>query len=69
MSVPKKCTSISKGYTTGLKVFSLAESILTGNSKDFFSGNSKGFGSDNSKSFFSDNLKVLVQVTQKIFLR
>lgn len=51
MPVPKKRTSISKkkirknfwkkkGYTAGLKAFSLAESIFTGNSKGF---NSKGF--------------------------
>lgn len=34
-----------KGYTAGLKAFSLAESIFTGNSKGF---NSKDFGSSNS---------------------
>nr|YP_009488155.1 ribosomal protein L32 [Pisum abyssinicum]YP_009514113.1 ribosomal protein L32 [Pisum sativum subsp. elatius]AWD26871.1 ribosomal protein L32 [Pisum abyssinicum]AXK15399.1 ribosomal protein L32 [Pisum sativum subsp. elatius]AXY95891.1 ribosomal protein L32 [Pisum sativum subsp. elatius]AXY95965.1 ribosomal protein L32 [Pisum sativum subsp. elatius]QLM01328.1 ribosomal protein L32 [Pisum sativum subsp. elatius] len=61
MPVPKKRTSISKkkirknfwkkkGYTAGLKAFSLAESIFTGNSKGF---NSKGFGSGNSKGFNS----------------
>nr|BAO50767.1 ribosomal protein L32 [Astragalus sinicus] len=47
MAVPKKRTSISKkkirknfwkkkGYCTALKAFSLAQSILTGNSKSFF---------------------------------
>nr|YP_010513859.1 ribosomal protein L32 [Dahlstedtia pinnata]UXL85430.1 ribosomal protein L32 [Dahlstedtia pinnata] len=47
MAVPKKRTSISKkiirnnfwkkrGYWTTLKVFSLAQSIFTGNSKSFF---------------------------------
>nr|YP_010389655.1 ribosomal protein L32 [Chesneya acaulis]UPT34402.1 ribosomal protein L32 [Chesneya acaulis] len=46
MAVPKKRTSISKkkirksfwkkkGYWTALKAFSLAESILTGNSNSF----------------------------------
>jgi large subunit ribosomal protein L32 len=51
-----------KGYTAGLKAFSLAESIFTGNSKGFNSkgfgsGNSKGFGSGNSKGFGSGNSK------------
>nr|BAO50769.1 ribosomal protein L32 [Astragalus verus]BAO50770.1 ribosomal protein L32 [Astragalus echidna]BAO50771.1 ribosomal protein L32 [Astragalus stenolepis]BAO50772.1 ribosomal protein L32 [Astragalus cymbostegis]BAO50773.1 ribosomal protein L32 [Astragalus diphtherites]BAO50774.1 ribosomal protein L32 [Astragalus campylanthus]BAO50775.1 ribosomal protein L32 [Astragalus susianus]BAO50776.1 ribosomal protein L32 [Astragalus microphysa]BAO50777.1 ribosomal protein L32 [Astragalus cephalanthus]B len=47
MAVPKKRTSISKkkirknfwkkkGYWAALKAFSLAQSILTGNSKSFF---------------------------------
>nr|YP_010016524.1 ribosomal protein L32 [Crotalaria pallida]YP_010163258.1 ribosomal protein L32 [Podalyria calyptrata]QOJ44470.1 ribosomal protein L32 [Crotalaria pallida]QRI61050.1 ribosomal protein L32 [Podalyria calyptrata] len=47
MAVPKKRTSISKkrirktfwkigGYWIGLKSFSLAKSISTGNSKSFF---------------------------------
>nr|YP_010268780.1 ribosomal protein L32 [Caragana brevifolia]YP_010758654.1 ribosomal protein L32 [Caragana opulens]YP_010831836.1 ribosomal protein L32 [Caragana frutex]UIG88057.1 ribosomal protein L32 [Caragana brevifolia]WEW73118.1 ribosomal protein L32 [Caragana opulens]WFG50210.1 ribosomal protein L32 [Caragana opulens]WFG50894.1 ribosomal protein L32 [Caragana frutex]WGF20221.1 ribosomal protein L32 [Caragana opulens] len=47
MAVPKKRTSISKkkirktywkkkGYWTALKAFSLAKSIVTGNSKSFF---------------------------------